>query len=430
VTATDATGRRLLVLGAGRHQVPLIRRAEERGVEVVVADYLPDSPGKRIATHSTMVDALDVDAVCDVASEFAVDGVVTSGTDQAVVTMAAVADRFGLPQIVSPHTARLATDKRCMKEALQAAGVAMSRYVGLRRDGPTEAVDALRVPVVVKPTDSQGQRGTRRVDDRRELGDAIDAAFAAGRSDEIVVEEFVEGMEVTASAWVDDGEVHVLMVTDRVTYNPPPAIGIAVQHVYPSLYAAPVLDIVRENLERIRAAYALEHGPMYVQMIVTPDDDVQLVEAACRVGGGHEIALVPLVTGCDLRDRLIDLALTGACEPVVIDDARASSAHALVNFLVAQPGTFAEQTGIDDLVRDGTLVEGGFYHPIGYEQQPVRDGQGRVGYFIAQASSRDALLQKARDAFAHVSVRGTDGEELAYWPEPQWVRGWSTAATG
>src|SRR5882757_78050 len=97
---------RLLVLGAGRHQTPLIRRAEERGIEVVVADYLPDSPGKAYATHSTMVDALDVDAVSAVAERFAVNGVVTTGTDQPVVTMAAVARRFGLPEIVSPETAR------------------------------------------------------------------------------------------------------------------------------------------------------------------------------------------------------------------------------------------------------------------------------------------------------------------------------------
>lgn len=39
---------RLLVLGGGRHQTPLISRAEERGVEVVVVDYLPGSPGHAI----------------------------------------------------------------------------------------------------------------------------------------------------------------------------------------------------------------------------------------------------------------------------------------------------------------------------------------------------------------------------------------------
>ena len=150
----------------------------------------------------------------------------------------------------------------------------MPNYVVIRDlDAGTRALGRMRLPVVVKPTDSQGQRGTRRVDDSSEFADAVAAALGASRAGEALVEEFVEGTEVTASAWVIDGAVKILMVTDRVTYNPPPAIGIAVQHVFPSRHAAALGD-VRSMLERIRAAYGVERGPMYVQMIVTATDEV------------------------------------------------------------------------------------------------------------------------------------------------------------
>jgi biotin carboxylase len=427
VASRTERARRLLVLGAGRHQTPLIRRAEERGIEVVVADYLPDSPGKQFATHTTMVDALDVDAVAAVAEEYQVHGIVTTGTDQAVVTMAKVAHRFDLPQIVTPHTARLATNKRAMKETLADAGVEMAAYAFVDATRTSEAlqrVEALRLPVVVKPTDSQGQRGTSRVNSKAELPEAINAAIDASREREAVVEEFVEGMEVTASAWVTDGALQVLMVTDRVTYNPPPAIGIAVQHVYPSVHAAPVLPAVRDMLERIRAAYGVEHGPMYVQILITPDGDVRLVEAACRVGGGHEISLIPLVTCVDLRDRLIDLALTGRCEPFAFEyPGTGVTRHALVNFLVARAGTIASQDGFDALLADGMIDEGGYYHRLGYEQAPVSDGQGRVGYFIAHDENRDALQGRARASFDRLSMRSTNGNEMLLWPEPEWTLG-------
>jgi biotin carboxylase len=427
VPSSDGRASRLLVLGAGRHQTPLIVRAEERGIEVVVADYLVDSPGKKFATHTTMVDALDVDAVTAVAREYAVDGVVTTGTDQAVVTMAEVADHLGLPQIVTPQIARVATNKRAMKETLSAAGVPMANYafVGTTEtDESRRRVDAFQLPVVVKPTDSQGQRGTSRVESNRDLAPAIRAAIDASRAGEAVVEEFVDAMEVTASAWVTEGVLQVLMVTDRVTYNPPPAIGIAVQHVYPSVHAAPVLATVRSMLERIRAAYGVEQGPMYVQMLITPAGDVRLVEAACRVGGGHEISLIPLVTCVDLRDRLIDLALNGRCDPFTFEYSGIDvNRHALVNFLVARKGTIASQTGFDGLLADGEIDEGGFYHPVGYEQAPVSDGQGRVGYFIAHDESRNALQERAHNAFDRLSMRGADGHEMLFWPEPEWTRG-------
>jgi biotin carboxylase len=416
---------RLLVLGAGRHQTPLIRRAEARGIEVVVADYLPDSPGKAYATHSTMVDALDVDAVCAVAERFAVNGVVTTGTDQPVVTMAEVARRFGLPEIVSPETARVATDKRCMKDVLGAAGVRMPRHVVVGEVGAgVAALEQMQMPAVVKPTDSQGQRGTSLVEGRRDFTRAVEAALAASRRGEVIIEEFVDGFEVTASAWVADGRVQTLMVTDRVTYNPPPAIGIALQHVHPSRHAAPVLAEIRSMLEQIRSAYGVERGPMYVQMLVAPSGTVHLVEAACRVGGGHEISLIPIVCGVDLRDRLIDLALTGTCEPFSYEYPGTGPAQdALVNFLIARPGTIAAQTGMRELVDDGTIDEGAFYHPIGYEQGPIVNGQGRVGYFIARADTRAALAERARAAFERLSMRSTCDEEMLFWPEAQWTRG-------
>jgi biotin carboxylase len=419
-TGRSGGARRLLVLGAGRHQTPLIQRAEARGIEVVVADYLPDSPGKAYASHPTMVDMLDVEAVCDIADQFAVDGVVTTGTDQSVVTMAEVARRFALPEIVSPETAQMATNKRRMKEVLGAAGVKMPRAVVIR--DPDTPLDDLRLPLVVKPTDSQGQRGTRRVDSRRDLAPAIEAAFAASRSGEVIVEEFLEGREVTASAWVTEGAVQILMVTDRVTYNPPPAIGIAVQHVHPSRHAASSLDQVRAMLERIRAAYGVERGPMYVQMIVAPGGEVHLVEAACRVGGGHEISLIPIVSGVDLRDRLIDLALTGTGEGFTYEyPGEPPTRHALVNFLVARPGTIAAQGGIDTLIEQGIIAEGEFYNRVGYEQRPIVDGQGRVGYFVTSADTYENLMDRTRLAFEQLSMRNEHGEEMLFWPEEKWV---------
>jgi biotin carboxylase len=208
-----------------------------------------------------------------------------------------------------------------------------------------------------------------------------------------------------------------------VTYNPPPAIGIAVQHIFPSRHVT-ALGAVRSMLERIRTAYGVERGPMYVQMIVTPTGEVNLVEAACRVGGGHEISLIPIVTGVDVIDRLIDLALTGTCEPFTYEySGEPPTPHALVNFLVARPGTIASQSGMDDLVQQGMIEEGDFYHPAGYEQSPIENGQGRVGYFIARAGSHESLITSTRAAFERLSIRNTCDEEMLFWPEKQWLLG-------
>jgi biotin carboxylase len=415
---------RLLVLGAGRHQKDLIRRAEERGLRVVAADYYPDAPGKAFASYPIDLDALDIEHNITLARKYGVRGVITSGTDLALVTMAEVAAALGLPCYLTTRTARTATHKIRMAEAFSAHGVRRAPWREARSNADAaEAAAAFGFPLVVKPVDSQGQRGTTRVGESYALRAALEAALQASRSACALVEPFMDGYEVTASAWAKGDEVRIQMITDRITYNPAPAIGICFQHVYPSLHAAGLQERVRDTLRRIARGYGLTDAPLYVQMIVH-GGELSVVEAACRVGGGHEASLMPVATGVDVLDRLIDLALEGRSES--IEDAHDESGahgHALVNFLLAKPGTVASTEGFAPLLSSGRIVEGEYYVGPGHECRPIVDGQGRVGYFVARANSRAALLERAADAYASLSLAEAGGCNLLFVPTPEELRG-------
>ena len=66
--------KRLLVLGAGRHQKGLIRRAEARGLRVVASDYYPDAPGKAYASYRADIDALAIEDNIRLARKYGVCG--------------------------------------------------------------------------------------------------------------------------------------------------------------------------------------------------------------------------------------------------------------------------------------------------------------------------------------------------------------------
>jgi biotin carboxylase len=414
---------RLLVLGAGRHQKDLIRRAEARGLRVVASDHHADAPGKALASYPVELDALAVEQNIALARKYAVRGVITSGTDLALVTMAEVAAALGLPCYLTPEAARTATNKAQMARAFSAHGVPRAPWREVRGSGAAAAAAALGYPVVVKPVDSQGQRGTRRVSERGALDAALDEALRASRSGRAVVERFVDGKEVTASAWVKGDDVHLLMITDRVTYNPLPAIGICFQHIYPSLHAAGLREQVRRILGCIARCYGVVDAPLYVQMIVR-NGELSVVEAACRVGGGHESSLSPVATGVDLLDRLIDLALLGS-SPTIQDahDDTGPRGHALVNFLLARPGVVSALGGFEQLLRQHAIVEGGYYVRPGHECRPIVDGQGRVGYFIAREDSRARLLARAATAYAALSLVDAAGGDLLFTPRSEELLG-------
>ena len=409
----------LLILGAGRHQLPLLHQAKERGFRTVIADNLRDAPGRAIADISTLCDLRDVAACVDLGRRHRIVAVATSGSDAAVVTLAEVADRLGLPCYITPQGARVATNKLEMKQALRAAGVPMAEYHVVRRGGPAPAMADLAPAVVVKPVDSQGQRGTSLARTEAELESAVQLALHHSPSGAAVAEAFVDGCEVTANAWLEDGTPALLVVNDRVTYNPYPALGIAFQHVYPSVHAAAHAEAVREMMIRIAKVYGMREGPLYVQMIVG-EAGLCVMEAAARVGGGHENGLLPLVSGVDVTSRLLDIQIGTRSAPIAQNiDTVASRRHALVNFLLAHAGHIASCHGMEGDERMEGLSEGAFYVQPGNKAMGMINSLGRVGYFIAHAGTRPELMRLARTHYDSLSLRDPDGRELLFWPEPE-----------
>lgn len=399
---------RLLVLGGGRHQVPLIRRAEERGIAVVQVDFLESAPGREFASFCEVADATDPVAALEIARRYEVDGVTTTGTDIPILAMTAVAEALGLPCYLTSRAAELATNKQAMYEALSSVGVPMAdRLV----TGPDEEPVPSRLPVVVKPVDSQGQRGVSAVRTEAELPIAVTEARAASRSGTILIEDFLEGPEFTANVWMHAGEVGLLMVNDRITYNPRPYLGIAFQHRYPSRAAENYLDEIREIAGHTATAYGIETGPVYIQMLRTSRGPF-VVEAAARIGGGHESRLILHLSGWNSDDALIDIALGISPRPPAHFPA---NRDVLVNFVLGRGGVVDRCVPMADA--EG-IIEAGWYVEPGSSLQDVTNSLGRVGYFLAEGSSADDLMETAEKYYSDLELTSTSGTNLVQIPDP------------
>jgi biotin carboxylase len=198
-------------------------------------------------------------------------------------------------------------------------------------------------------------------------------------------------------------------------------VGVAFQHVFPSLAAVDALPEIEHQIAAITRAYEMREGPLYVQMIVN-GGHVVTIEGGARVGGGHEVGLTPIATGVDVVDRLIDLALTGEAEPVAYHYGRSPQPlHALVNFLIASPGVVRAVSGFPEIIDEGLVAEGEFYIGPGYTQPPITNSLGRLGYYIATGSTRTEMLARAREAYGRLSMTSDQGEEMLFWPDPSIV---------
>jgi len=370
---------RLLVLGAGPAQIGLLRAARERDLFVIAVDRDAAAPGFAYADKRALVSTEDEPGIDRLARAEAVDGIVSPGADWPVGVAARVAERLGLPHPIDGATAALATTKSRQRERFAAAGVPQPRLL----DEPAP-------PCVVKAPDRQGQRGLTLVQTAAALPAAIEAALDASRNGNYIVEEYVDGPEVTVNAVSVDGVFQPLTVTDRLTADPP-AFGVALAHAWPSVVTtqAPI-DAARDAAE----ALGIRNGPTYTQIRVGPEGP-QVVEVAARLGGGHDAELVQAATGVRLNDLALDFALGLEAG---VDTPQALHGGVCVLFLVAPEGVLRAVEGREEAHEAEGVLDVRIYREPGFELGPLRRGADRAGAVIAVGDSRDEALARARVA--------------------------------
>jgi biotin carboxylase len=395
---------RLLVLGAGPAQLGLLEAARARGdVDVIVVDRDPQAIGFAFADERAVLSSEDEEAVDRFARARDVDGVVSPGSDWPVGIAARVAERIGLAHPIDGRTAAIATSKARQREVFAAAGVPHARILDLDDD-------ALAFPVVVKAPDRQGQRGLTLVRRREELAGAIETALAESRSGAVIVEEHVDGPEVTVNAVSVDGRFVPLTVTDRLTAEPP-AFGVALAHVWPSLHdPARVADRARRAVE----AVGIRNGPSYTQLRFGPQGPV-VMEVAARLGGGHDAELCRAATGVDLNSLAVRFALGEVVSVTDVSSCLArrhgSAGHgsegrgAAVAFLVPPVGRLEAVEGTDDAEAAPGVEWVRVYRRPGHVFGPFRRGADRAGAVLARGDSRDDALARARRAADAVRFR-------------------------
>ena len=385
-----ATGRRLLVLGAGPAQLGLLAAARERGHFVIALDRDPAAVGFRYADRRAIISTEDEQGIERLAAAEAVEGIIAPGIDWPVGIAARVAEKLGLPHPISGAVASLAVSKQRQRELLAEAGVPQPRW-----RLASEPEEGLPIPSVVKAPDRQGQKGLTLVRSEDELPDAIGRAIEESRSGVALVEEVVDGPEVTVNAFSLRGEFHPLTVTDRLTAEPP-AFGVALAHVWPSEAGGDAAKVAESAV----SALGIENGPTYTQLRIGPDGP-QVIEVAARLGGGHDPELAKLALGVDLNGLALQAALGESIWSAALQPTP-EVGGAVVRFLIPPEGVLQEVEGVEQARSVEGVHDVRIYREPGHAFGPFLRGADRAGAVLAVGDSREEALARAEKAAGHI----------------------------
>jgi biotin carboxylase len=401
---------RLLVLGAGPAQIGLLASARRHDLYVIAVDRDPGAPGFRYADRRAIVSTEDESGIERLAVAERVDGVIAPGIDWPVAIAARIAQRLGLPHPISPETAALSTSKLRQREVFAAAAVPQPEHIVCSGAREAEsAAEQLGYPCVIKAPDRQGQRGLTLVPEAGRVASAVEVALDASRSATLLVEEHVEGRELTVNGFSVEGRFRPLTVTDRLTADPP-AFGVALAHVWPSELEPPEIAAAIEAAGAAVDALGIVNGPSYTQVLVA-ESGPRVGEVAARLGGGHDAELCRAVLGVDLNGLALACALGSEIAPRQLAPV-AQAGGGCVRFLVAPPGELRNVSGLEEAYALDGVKGIRVYRKVGHLFAALIRGSDRAGAILAVGGSRDEALQRA-DRAAELVRFETDPVETA-----------------
>ena len=273
---------KILILGGGFQQLPAIRKAHELGLTVLLADYLPEAPGRSEADQSFLVSTRDKDKILELAREEEVDGILAFASDPAEETAAYVAEKMGLPGGMYA-AAGILGNKRKFREFL-----AMHRIPAPRHFPMNYPESDLPYPVVVKPLDSSGSKGVTilRSYDAGRIFRAYQDAVSCSLSGQAMAEEYISyGYRhlIGGDVIVRNGNVVLLGLMDCIREEGKNLVPCG--KIYPCGAGEEVKVRIARIMQTVIHKLSITDAEMNVEFIAGKDGEVYPIEIALRCGG-------------------------------------------------------------------------------------------------------------------------------------------------
>ena len=221
----------LLVIGAGKYQLPLIMKAKEMELTVIATDYDPEAIGFKYCDYSHVIDVKNKEKNLEIAQKYNIDGVVSFATEIAMPTVSYIVDELNLPGI-NYEIMLNATNKLRMRRVFKKSNIPSVDFFEISSlKSLFNASSNLSFPFVLKPSDGSGSRGVTIINSISEITEAYNRAIQYSFSKKCIAEKFFEGIECTIEGFSYKGEHTVLAISEK--RKPQSKFSVATELLYP-----------------------------------------------------------------------------------------------------------------------------------------------------------------------------------------------------
>ena len=215
--------------------------------------------------------------------------------EQIQVPLGEIREQMGVPGM-GAAVANNFRDKAVMKSVLRAAGLPCARH-GLAESAESTLyfTDQIGFPLIVKPPDGAGAKGTFRCDDISQLRNYL-AHSSPSSVQPVVLEEFITGEEYSFDSVCVNGR---LVWSSISHYSPGPLEVVREPWIQwcvmiPRETELPQYQPIRQVAEAALQALGMQTGLSHMEWFLRPDGRVAISEVGARPPGAQFTTLISL----------------------------------------------------------------------------------------------------------------------------------------
>lgn len=389
--------KKLMILGASILQLPAILKAKDMGIKTITVDIDKEAVGFKYSDICLEISTIAIPEVLDAAKQYKIDGIMTLASDMPMRTVAAVAKELNLIGITE-ETALKATNKGLMRKCLEEYKVPIPRFFYVKTHADyMSAVEEFTDKFIVKPADSSGSRGVFLVERKEDIDYAFDYSEQFSHDGELVIEEFMEGPEVSVESISIEGKTKIIAITDKLTTGAPNFVEMG--HSQPTRHTKEFVEQIEWVTKAAVSAIGIENGPSHTEIIIT-NNGPKIVELGARLGGDNITThLVPLSTGIDMVECCINISL--GLKPELNQKFYKGSA---IRYFDTKQGKIVNISNVEKASAVNGVKCICFTKGLGDYMTKVKNSKDRIGYVIAQGSNYIEAIETCEKVKEIISI--------------------------
>lgn len=385
-------------IGAGINQMPIIIEAKKLGYQIIGVDKSTVAPGILKCDIRIQESIENYEEIYKKINELFLDGeikgVLSKSYGPAIKTASYISEKLKIPLIPFNRSDDF-IDKRRMKKVFKDSNIQSPGFNIIRTKDSKSTAKKTRFPAVIKPVTGHAKTGVKLLNSPSELDKYMDKESV---QNDYILEKFIEGEEIIAVGIVHKGIYHLVEITDKITTPSPYFVDI--MHVSPSRHIH-LQDKIRSVGQAIVNAFEIITSPLVMELVITKDNDIHVIEAAPEFGGEFiSDILIPARTGYNVLRETIKAV---ADNRFTLPGKKTVKRGGVVKYITGNNGSLSSFNPIPPDMKG--VIFSRIFKPIGAKIKTPATNHDRIGVIITVGKTIDEAIEIAEKAERGLNIR-------------------------